>query len=51
MGWFHNIRRLTGTAPIRLSARVRQAIAAEQDRAEIAIGSVQLAIVVVFGVF
>jgi len=51
MGWLKNIRHATGAEPVRLSGRVRQAIAAEQDRAEIVIGAVQLAIVAAFGVF
>ena len=51
MGWLKNIRHATGAEPVRWSGRVRQAIAAEQDRAEIVIGAVQLAIVAAFGVF
>ncbi len=51
MGWLKNIRHATWAEPVRLSGRVRQAIAAEQDRAEIVIGAVQLAIVVAFGIF
>jgi adenylate cyclase len=51
MARFANLWRGAGIEPAKLSARVRVAIAAEQDRAEIVIGCVQLAIVAVFGLF
>ena len=51
MGRFANIWRGAGAEPAKLSARVRQAISAEQDRAEIVIGAVQLAIVASFALF